>query len=339
MEKKTEKNHADEWLDNLPIQAENPAFKPEEMILCRKCERKNPPTRLDCFYCGAQLEFSEGQSGFIKPNLRKLENWEKGFNLIYSPGSENFNDAKLSEIAKILKCEKEVLQKMISAQKPLPLARAESEKEAEIVQTRLRELGVETLIVRDESLNVEKSARRLRGLEFYDDKIILILFNQDEIIEISNNDLALIVTGAIFERKVEATQKRVKKGESKILQTSETASDEFLIDIYSRGDVTGYRIFAKGFDFSCLEAEKEILAVKNLKKLAQKLVATAPDAKFVDDYLQVRKSLGNVWEVEERTDSQCMKREGFGKFNLGNVTTINNLSQFTKYSRLQWQLL
>jgi hypothetical protein len=339
MEKKTEKNHADEWLDNLPIQAENPAFKPEEMILCRKCERKNPPTRLDCFYCGAQLEFSEGQSGFIKPNLRKLENWEKGFNLIYSPGSENFNDAKLSEIAKILKCEKEVLQKMISAQKPLPLARAESEKEAEIVQTRLRELGVETLIVRDESLNVEKSARRLRGLEFYDDKIILILFNQDEILEISNNDLALIVTGAIFERKVEATQKRVKKGESKILQTSETASDEFLIDIYSRGDVTGYRIFAKGFDFSCLEAEKEILAVKNLKKLAQKLVATAPDAKFVDDYLQVRESLGNVWEVEERTDSQGMKREGFGKFNLGNVTTINNLSQFTKYSRLQWQLL
>jgi hypothetical protein len=339
MEKKLEKNHADEWLDNLPIQAENPAFKPEEMILCRKCERKNPPTRLDCFYCGAQLEFSEGQSGFIKPNLRKLENWEKGFNLIYSPGSENFNDAKLSEIAKILKCEKEVLQKMISAQKPLPLARAESEKEAEIVQTRLRELGVETLIVRDESLNVEKSARRLRGLEFYDDKIILILFNQDEILEISNNDLALIVTGAIFERKVEATQKRVKKGESKILQTSETASDEFLIDIYSRGDVTGYRIFAKGFDFSCLEAEKEILAVKNLKKLAQKLVATAPDAKLVDDYLQVRESLGNVWEVEERTDSQGMKREGFGKFNLGNVTTINNLSQFTKYSRLQWQLL
>jgi hypothetical protein len=198
---------------------------------------------------------------------------------------------------------------------------------------------VETLIVRDESLNVEKLARRLRGLEFYDDKIILILFNQDEILEISNNDLALIVTGAIFERKVEATQKRVKKGESKILQTSETASDEFLIDIYSRGDVTGYRIFAKGFDFSCLEAEKEILAVKNLKKLAQKLVATAPDAKFVDDYLQVRESLGNVWEVEERTDSQGMKREGFGKFNLGNVTTINNLSQFTKYSRLQWQLL
>ncbi len=339
MEKKTEKHLADGWLDDLPIQAENPAFKPEEMILCRKCERKNPPTRLDCFYCGKQLEFSEAQSGFIKPNLRKLENWEKGFNLIYSPVSQNFDDARLSEIAKILKCEKEFLQKMIASQKSLPLARAESEKEAEIVQKRLRELGADTLIVSDESLNIEKSARRLRGIEFYDDKIILILFNQDEILEISNNDLVLIVTGAIFERKVEATEKRVKEGESKILQTSETASDEFLIDIYSREDATGYRIFAKGFDFSCLEAEKEILAAKNLKKLAQKLVEAALNAKIVDDYLQVRESLGNVWQVEERTDSQGMKREGFGKFNLGNVTTINNLSQFTKYSRLQWQLL
>jgi hypothetical protein len=339
MEKKSEKNHADGWVGDLPIQAENLAFKPEEMIFCQKCERKNPPTRLACFYCGEQFEFSETQSGFIKPNLRKLENWEKGFNLIYSPGPQIFDDAKLSENAKILKCEKEFLQKMIGVQKYLPLARTESEKEAEIVQTRLRELGAETLIVSDESLNIEKSARRLRGIEFYDGKIILILFNQNEIVEISNNDLVLIVTGAIFERKIEATEKRVKKADSKIVQTSETSSDEFLIDIYSRENMTGYRIFAKGFDFSCLEAEKEILAAKNLKKLVLKLISAAPEAKFVDDYLRLRQSLGNVWQVEEKTDSQGMKREGFGKFNLGNVTTINNLSQFTKYSRLQWQLL
>lgn len=339
MEKKTEKNQAEEWLNNLPIQGENPAFNPEEMIVCGKCERKNPPTRLDCFYCGAALEFSEAQSGFIKPNLRKLENWEKGFNLIYLPASKNFDDAKLSEIAKFLKCEKEFLQKLFAAQKPLPLARTESEKESEIVQKRLREVGTNTLIISDESLNIEKSARRLRGIQFYDDKINLILFNQDEVLEISINDLLLVITGAIFERKVEATERRVKKGESKTLETSETASDEFLIDIYSREDLTGYRILTKGFDFSCLEAEKEILAAKNLKKLAKKLCKAAPGAKFVDDYLEVRESLGNVWRVEERIDSQGMKREGFGKFHLGNVTTINNSSQFTKYSRLQRQLL
>jgi hypothetical protein len=339
MEKKGEKIHDDRWLRDLPIQAENPAFKPEEMIVCRKCKRKNPPTRLDCLYCGAELELSAAQSEFLKPNLRKLENWEKGFNLVYSPDSHGFGDAKISEIAKITKCEKEFLRKLFDAEKPLPLVRAESEKEAEIVQKRLRGFDVETSIISDESLDVEKPAQRLRRIEFHDDKIIFILFNQDEIVEIQPDDLILIVTGAIFERKVEATERRDKKGESKILQTSETASDEFLIDVYSRENTIGYRIFAKGFDFSCLESEKGILAAENLKKLAQKLREAAPGAKFSNDYLQVRESLGNVWQVEEKIDSQGLKREGFGKFNLGNITTINNMSQFTKYSRLQRQLL
>jgi hypothetical protein len=334
-----ENNEADEWLRDLPVQTENPAFKPEEMILCVKCQRTNPPTRLACFYCGAELEMSEAQSKNLKPNLRKLEIWEKGFNLILSPNAQSFDEAKTAEIARLLNLEREVLRKLPEAGKALPLARAESEKEAEIIKERLRELGVETFILSDESIASEKPQKRLRGMEFFDDKIVLILFNQDEIAEIALEDLGLIVTGAIFERRVEATEKRSKKGESKILQSTETASDEFLIDIYSRESAVGYRIFAKGFDFSCLGAEKEILAKDNLKKLANKLKEIAPDAKLIEDYLQVRESLGNVWNVEERVDSQGLKREGFGRFNLGNVTTVNNSAQFTKYSRLQWHLL
>jgi hypothetical protein len=263
MEKKAEKIHSDEWLKDLPIQAENPAFKPEEMIVCAKCERVNPPTRLKCFYCDAELEISETQSRFLKPNLRKLEIWEKGFNLIYQPKTQAADETKAAEIAKMLRLEKTGLQKMLKANKPLPLARAESEKEAEIAYKRLSELGLESVILSDETLAVEKPTHRLRGIEFFDGKLILILFNQDEIVEVEHEDLTLIVTGAIFERKVEAAEKYNKKGENKILQTTETASDESLIDIYSRQNAIGYRILAKGFDFSCLEAEKEILAKDN----------------------------------------------------------------------------
>jgi hypothetical protein len=339
MEKKAETQHVDEWLKDLPVQAENIAFKPEEMICCRKCERINPPTRLNCFYCAAELEFDFAQTEFIKPNFRKLEEWEKGFNLIYSAHEQNFDESKPPVIAKILKCEESFLYKLISEKKSLPLARIESEKETEIIQKRLREFGIETLIVSDDDLAIKNPLRRLRGIEFFDDKIVLILFNQDQTVEISNNDLVLIVTGTIFERKVEASEQRNKKGENKILKTSEIASDEFLIDIYSREESTGYRIFAKGFDFSCLKTEKGILASENLKKLAQKLREFAHEAKLVDDYLQLRESLGAVWQVEERTDSQGMKRESFGRFHLENVTTINNLSQFTRYSRLRQRLL
>lgn len=339
MEKKAEKIHDDQWLKDLPIQGENFHFKNEELVVCRKCARTNPPTRLNCFYCAAELELSEAQSRFLKPNLRRLENWEKGFNLILTNKRNDFDQSKSSEVAKILKFDEDSLKKLIETEKSLPLARVESRKEAEIIQNLLAEFNFQTSIVSDVDLSIEKPLRRLRSIEFSIDKIILTLFNLNETVEIAQNDLALIVTGAVFERRVESTEKRVKKGDNKILQATETASDELLIDIYDRQETVGYRIFAKGFDFSCLQAEKGILAAENLKKLARKLREFAPESKFDDDYLKIREALGNVWQVEEKNDSQGVKREVFGSFHLENVTTINNLSQFTKYSRLQRQLL
>lgn len=339
MEKKVEKIHPDEWLKDLLVEAEITAFKPEEMNTCRKCQRTNPPTRLNCFYCSAEIEIDETNSHFLKPKLRKLEMWEKGFNLIYQPQTSAVDEAKIAEIAKMLRLENAGLQKMLRTNKTVPLARAESEKEAEIAQKCLAESGLKTFILSDEALAIEKPTHRLRGIEFFDDKLILILFNQDEIVEITNKNLALIVTGAIFERKIEATERHNKKGDNTILQTTETASDESLIDIYSRENAIGYRILAKGFDFSCLETEKGLLAKDNLKKLVQKLRETAPTAKFVDDYLQMRESLVNIWEVENKSDSKGVKRESMGKFSLGNLTIASNLSQFTKYSRLQWHIL
>ena len=339
MEKKAEQIDADELLKDIPLQAENPAFNSEEMIVCAKCARTNPPTRLKCFYCSAELEISEAQSGFLRPNLRRLEIWEKGYNLIFQNKNKDFDESKLPEIAKILKLEKDGLQKILNELKPLPLARAEAETETGIVRKRLQEFGIETTVLSDECLTVETSPKRLRGIEFWDDKIILVLFNKDEIVEINSEDLILIVSGAIFERRVEGIEKRSKKGETKLLETDETASDETLIDIYSRQNKIGYRIFAKGFDFSSLENEKAILAVENMRKLVKKLREVAPDAKFIDDYLQVRESLGRIWEVELKTDSQGLRRGGVGSFNLANVTIANNSIQFLKYSRLQREII
>jgi len=101
-----EKNLPDEWLKDLPVQTENIGYKPEEMIRCEKCQRTNPPTRLKCFYCASDLIVSEAQNQFLKPNLRKLEIWEKGFNVILLPNSQIFDEAKLNGAAKLLKLEK-----------------------------------------------------------------------------------------------------------------------------------------------------------------------------------------------------------------------------------------
>lgn len=334
-----EKNQSDEWLKNLPLQTVDIRFKPEEMVACAKCQRMNPPNRLKCFYCGGELAVTDAQNQFSKLNLRKLENWEKGFNLIFLPDLQVFDEAKTAKIAEFLKTEEEVLRRIIASKNPLPLVRAETEKEAAIVKARLCEAGIETFILSDEALAVDRPTRRLRGIEFYDDRLVLIFFNQNETNDISSGDLALIVAGAAFERRIEATEKYNKKGDNEILSQSETASDETLIDIYNRTDTLGFRIYSKGFDFSCLAAEKEITAKDNIKKLAEKLRRFAPGAKFVDDYVTKRSLLANVWEVEQKTVSQGLKRESFGRFNLGNLTTVNNTTQFTKYSRLQRHLL
>lgn len=331
--------NAGDWLKELPLQSENIGFRAEEMLQCAKCARTNPPTRRKCFYCGAELEISAPQSQFLKPNVRTFDSWEKAFNLILSSTVTDFDEAQTAEIAAGLKIEKELLRKIIESGKSLPVARVESEKEAEIGRSFLRQFGIDSIILSDETMNLEKPTRRLRRIEFEEGKLILILFNRDEIVEIAGEDLALIVTGAIYERKIEATEKRGRNGENKILETTETASDESLIDIYSRLDETGFRIMATGFDFSCLASEKGILANENLKKLAVKLALIAPNVKVVKDYLLIRELLGKIWEVEQKTDSQGLKRESFRKFNFGNLTTVNNLSQFTKYSRLQRNLL
>jgi hypothetical protein len=234
--------------------------------------------------------------------------------------------------------EKEVLQKILEIRKPLPILRCETAKEAEILQKHLRDSGLHTLIISDEKLAPENPPKRLRAMHFREGYIILTIFNTNETLAVRVEDLNLIVSGSIFEKTIESTEAR-KKGESKILNATETASDESLVDIYAETDANGYRILTKGFDFSCLGAEKGILARENIKGLERKLQSAAPQARPVDDYLSVRNLLGEIWEIEQRRDSQGLTRQRFGKFDLSSVSSSSNLQQFTKYSRLHWQLL
>jgi hypothetical protein len=112
-----------------------------------------------------------------------------------------------------------------------------------------------------------------------------------------------------------------------------------LIDVYSAQDSVGYRVEAKGFDFSGLQNEKRLLAGENMKSLAEKLRAAAPQARFDEDYRRVRYEIGKIWEAEQKKDSKGLHKRGFGKVNFETIVTVDNLSQFTKYSRLQRQLL
>jgi len=327
-----------EFLEDLGSRSEVDVYKTAEMILCDKCNRNNPPTRLDCIYCGKILTVSKTHSRLLRPILRKIERHENGSNLIYLANLDEWDEPCLAEAARMIRMEKSVLKDLVESRTPLPLARTNMTEELGIVSRRLSEMGIDTCILPDENFCLEKPSRRLRRIEFYDRKTILILFNGDEIVELNSNDIVLIVVGVSLEQKIESTEKYKKKADNKIINTSETTSDEVLVDVYTKTDGIGYRISTNGFDFSCLGEDKTMLASENISVLVEKLRSLNSTLKFDDNYNNLRSILSKVWELDERVDSLGMEKKGFGATTRKSQTTTNNLTQFARYSRLQWHL-
>jgi len=177
-------------------------------------------------------------------------------------------------------------------------------------------------------------------MEFGNESIKLTPFNSGPEIEVRHDDIVLIVAGKLFESKIQATESR--KGRKSTTEVdSESISETVAIDIYnSDREHTGFRISSTGFDFSCLGQDKDYVAARNMHFLLERIVGVAQSAKFVSDYNQRRRLLDEVWELDGRTDSLGIKRSRLGgKTEIGNVTTRNNQTQFTKYSRLHRQLL
>jgi hypothetical protein len=164
-------------------------------------------------------------------------------------------------------------------------------------------------------------------------------FNKGDEFTAAWQDVVLIVAGGLFEKKISSSAKRSKSEEKQITQSSESSRDEAVIDIFTKDDDIGWRILMSGFDFSCLGAEKGMLAVENIKRLITLLRERAPNVRFDDNYIKLRAALGRVWENEEKMASHKWEREGMGKFQFSNVTVVDNVTQFTRYSRLQKRLV
>lgn len=318
------------------IQTENIAFQADEMVDCVACNRKNPPNRLKCMYCGGGLAVTVELADRISSVFRNLEAWEKGFNVILLSTESNANTEKA---ATLLQVELLWVEGILSAKTPLPLARVESLAETDLLMNRLTDLGFKCSIVSDESLNADDLPIRASGIDIRDDVISVIHFNTREVTAIPADELALIVTGMLSKSKVDLLEKRGRGGTIKLLDETETASDEPVIDIYSRSHGKGFRINLAGFDFSCLGENKCLLASENIRRLAVVLKENAPNARLVADYVSIRHTLADVWEVDARRDPKGRQRAGFGKVEFGSVASTSNVRQFTQYSRLQWQLL
>ena len=317
------------------LEASEPqGFSFGQMVRCENCLRANPPTRVNCIYCGTPLPVTETSAALQRPVLRRLETWEQGYNNILVPAeTPTLNEDALRGVSELLRLKVEEIQRIFTARKPLPLARPATEDEALLAGRKLKDLGIETIIVSDADLGLESIlTRRARALKFADSDLIVRDVAGAEAARIPWSDLTLLVVARLLIKQFETREKKSNRAENEILDTSETSTDESVADLYSRQG--GWRIAANNFDFSCLERRKTLLASENFSTLLDVLRERAPQIEFDDSYNSVRQTLEPIWPSERQTETRGWRRHRPGKYSTGDVTIISNESQFTRYSRL-----
>ena len=272
--------------------------------------------------------------------LRQPEKHQPGYNNILLPPDRAVSDETIKSVAALIKLSPENLQALMSQSVPMPVARTASREEAELVTQRLRDIGLTCITLSDETLGLsfsDNTLKRVRAMRF-DEPFLTIQLAGGEEIEVTWADVILIVPGRLIETTVEITERLTRKPEKELLDTSEFFRDETVIDFYTARHPFTWRVGAGGFDFSCLENEKALIANENIARLERVLVARAVNAQFDESYARVRNLLELAWSTQQENQSSGWRRSAPGKLSVGLSTTKSNETQFTRYSRLRYYL-
>ncbi|HEV2882483.1 MAG TPA: hypothetical protein VGX24_14485 [Pyrinomonadaceae bacterium] len=335
--------------DELPLIGEDAgmtfaprAFAPAEMVACDACLRGNPPTRMNCLYCGAALPAPAAGVDLRRPTLRPLEAWEQGFNVVL-PWTEDepceLSVDNLTEAAALLHLEAGQLREIWDARTHLPLARAATRDEAALVERKLRALGWRVEVVADEALGVETDPpKRIRKLEIGTDALAGWTSAEGESARVAWESVTLLVAGRIARKRIEVEERRGggrrRGAESDVVETREFHEDESALDLYFADSIVNWRIMAENFDYTCLGAAKGLTAAENFKRLVETLGQRAPRAVYDDSYRSARHYLKFAWPLAEQTEAGSLKRIAPGRYNAEAVTSMTNETQFTRYGRL-----
>lgn len=326
-----------------PTQHDARPFSSEQMVACASCARANPPTRMNCLYCGSTLPTTDASAALRRPVLKPLEDWERGFNVVLLPSPRRGREVDattLRDAAALLRIEAASLREIIVADDALPVARTAFAEEAALIERRLAALNFNVETLSDDALAVEAPLPRVRKIEWSRAALEGWTVGRDEPLEIEWPNVLLFVAGRIWTKRVEVEERRasLRRG-AEVADARELFTDEAVLDVFAAGkaaDVAGgWRISAGNFDYSCLGEHKGLLARDNFVRLIKTLRERAPGARFDDDYGRVRQLLDPAWPPAERTTSGGLRRERPGRLNAEAVTIITNEAQFSRYARLR----
>ena len=311
-----------EAVDGIAVRSGKIEFDASELRPCGQCRRANAPNRAECIYCGAGLAPGD-VSAELK--LREVEPWERAYNVVLVGG-------QVSDSVLAFPIDPGILRRVAELRPPTPVARVATSEAAELMRSKMEELGMSAAVLSDEGLAADRPPIRLRSLNVEDERIVVTAFNTGERTESPADLLELIVVGRRFEEREEQTLKRNRKG-VKEMDARNVSKDTGVIDIYLAGAADGFRILESGFDFSCLGDGKSLLATENMAKIVDLLKSFARHAAVSSDYASKRKLLDEVWPSQIRNDSKGVQRSGFS-VSMAKAEVTSNTEQFTKYSRL-----
>jgi len=305
------------------------------MLRCEECLRANPPTRVNCLYCGVALQHTESSARLRKPTLRQPERNQEGYNSILLPhNTKTVDEQSLQAAASLLKLSIESLQKILSAGVPLPVARTASADEAELVLDRLGEVGLVTVTLSDSMLGLFEPAERVRSLHFEEETVQVFHSGRPKPSILKLHDIVLLVSGRLIRTRIEVKERKSRQAENEIIETSQFFEDETVLDFYATSHPQTWRISANSFDFSCLQEKKTLVAGQNLVSIINLISSRASHAKLDETHNRLKQTLEPVWTLEQETTSSGWRRHAPGKYSLGEATMNSNESQFTRYSRL-----
>jgi hypothetical protein len=287
-------------------------------------------------YCSAPLPVTEDSARLRKPVLRPPDKYQTAYSSILLPANFDVSEEQIAEAADLLKISVENLKRMVAEHVALPVACTASREEAQLVLDRLRDIGLQTITLSDDYLGAsELLVKRIKSMNIDDQAVTLQQAGTRDHIELRWRDVVLIVTGRVFVRRVEIQERKTRRAENEIVQSSEFSSDEAVIDFYTSTHSQTWRISANGFDFSCLGSKKALIANENISRLQDVLATNVPHATVDESYKRLRHTLDLVWSSQQETQSSGWRRERPGRLSVGLATISSNESQFTRYSRMR----
>jgi hypothetical protein len=283
-------------------------------------------------YCGKPLSSVAVDKATAKINFQRPEVWEDGFSLVYS-GQGALHEETITAAAAMMQVERERIASALEFGRPLPLVYLKSLTDAEMLASRLTDIGFGCAIVGDDLLQARTPPTRVRSIIFESDGVFLEDFNSGTFVRVDRDEKLIVIAGSLVRTSTETSGKIKKRALSNDTETT-SSKDETVIDLYPKNDVYGFRIRETGFDFSCLGDRMGSLAAANMSELIGKLRGEIQETVFVDSR-SAAAHLDLVWPPAETSGSSGLSRSIFGGLRKESTTTIDNTMQLTKFSRLQ----